>query len=54
MQETEHTVAALDVIPFLNNPTVKHDPVTGLPLVQVMLPLNTGESWRTRVLPMLT
>lgn len=55
MAQVEHTGTFLDVTPYISgNPTVPIDPVSKLPMIVVMLPLEPGTVWHARVLPMIT
>ena len=48
----QYTATFLDLSPYLNgNVGLPNDPVSGLPLIQAVLPLLPGEVWRARVRP---
>ena len=52
---TEHTVGIFDITPYTDGTAVVPiDPVSKLPMIQLTLPLNHGEEWHARILPMLT
>lgn len=51
MNRVEHTAEFLDLLPFISAGQVPIDPVSGLPLVQVTIPLQQREVWRARILP---
>ena len=52
--QTEHTAAFLDLTPFIDGSNaVLNDPVSKLPMIQVALPLNRGEVWHARILPVI-